>query len=221
MSKVMIAIPCMDQVPTPFMQSMAMLAKPSEHEFAMASRTGSLIYNSRNDLAIQAIVSGFDWVFWLDSDMVFSPDILAKMLKEAEEKNLDFLSGLYFRRVQPYTPVAFDHLEVNEDGDCEWSNIEKIPDDLFEVSGCGFGCVLIKASVLNDVREKYADMFMPIAHMGEDLSFCWRARQCGYRIWMDPDIELGHVGYSVINRKFYESYQSVQEREGDDDEKSD
>lgn len=221
MSKVMIAIPCMDQVPTPFMQSMAMLAKPSEHEFAMASRTGSLIYNSRNDLAIQAIVSGFDWVFWLDSDMVFSPDILAKMLKEAEEKNLDFLSGLYFRRVQPYTPVVFDHLEVNEDGDCEWSNMDDIPDGLFEVAGCGFGCVLIRTSVLNDVREKYADMFMPIAHMGEDLSFCWRARQCGHKIWMDPDIELGHVGYSVINRKFYESYRSVQEREEDDDEKSD
>ena len=219
MSKVMIAIPCMDQVPTPFMQSMAMLAKPSEHEFAMASRTGSLIYNSRNDLAIQAIVSGFDWVFWLDSDIVFPPDILAKMLKEAEEKSLDFLSGLYFRRVQPYTPVAFDHLEVNEDG--EWSNMDDIPDGLFEVAGCGFGCVLIRTSVLNDVREKYADMFMPIAHMGEDLSFCWRARQCGHKIWMDPDIELGHVGYSVINRKFYESYRSVQEREEDDDEKSD
>lgn len=221
MSKVMIAIPCMDQVPTPFMQSMAMLAKPSEHEFAMASRTGSLIYNSRNDLAVQAIVSGFDWVFWLDSDMVFQPDIMAKMLKEAEEKNLDFLSGLYFRRVQPYTPVVFDHLEVNEDGDCEWSNMDDIPDGLFEVAGCGFGCVLIRTSVLNDVREKYADMFMPIAHMGEDLSFCWRARQCGHKIWMDPDIELGHVGYSVINRKFYESYRSVQEREEDDDEKSD
>ena len=166
-----------------------------------------------NDLALQAITTGFDWVFWLDSDMTFQPDILARMMKTAEEKNIDFLSGLYFRRVQPYTPVAFDHLEVNEDGDCEWSNIEEIPEELFEVSGCGFGCVLIKTSVLDAVREKYADMFMPIAHMGEDLSFCWRARQCGFRIWMDPSIELGHVGYSVINRKFYEFYSSVPERE--------
>ena len=221
MSKVMIAIPCMDQVPTPFMQSMAMLAKPGEHSFALASRTGSLIYNSRNDLALQAITTGFDWVFWLDSDMTFQPDILARMMKTAEEKNIDFLSGLYFRRVQPYTPVAFDHLEVNEDGDCEWSNIEEIPEELFEVSGCGFGCVLIKTSVLDAVREKYADMFMPVAHMGEDLSFCWRARQCGFRIWMDPSIELGHVGYSVINRKFYEFYSSVPEREEENNEKGD
>ena len=217
MSKVMIAIPCMDQVPTPFMQSMAMLIKPTEHNFAMASRTGSLIYNSRNDLALQAMTTGFDWIFWLDSDMTFSPDILAKMLKTAE----DFLSGLYFRRVQPYTPVAFDHLEVDEDGNCEWADLSEIPDDLFEVSGCGFGCALIKTSVFYAVNEKFKDMFMPIHHMGEDVAFCWRARQCGFHIWIDPNIELGHVGYTIINRKFYDFYSSVQESEDNKNEKSD
>ena len=221
MSKIMIAVPCMDQVPTPFALSLAMIRKPEGDEFACATRMGSLIYNSRNDLALQAITAEFDWVFWLDSDMVFQQDILVRMLDVARKNDLDFLSGLYFRRTAPYSPVAFDHLEVNEDGECEWSEFEELPQSLFEVGGCGFGCVLIKVSVLDAVREKYADMFMPIAHMGEDLSFCWRARQLGYKIWMDPTIILGHVGYSVINRKFYESYKSVQEREEANNEKSD
>lgn len=221
MSKIMIAIPCMDQVPAPFALSLAMIRKPEEDEFACATRMGSLIYNSRNDLARQAIAAGFDWVFWLDSDMVFGQDILIKMMDVARKNNLDFLSGLYFRRTQPFTPVAFDHLEVNENGDCEWSDFEELPQSLFEVGGCGFGCVLIKTDVLAAVHEKYVDMFMPIAHMGEDLSFCWRARQLGYKIFMDPNITLGHVGYSVINRNFYESYKRAAEREEELNENSD
>lgn len=220
MSKIMIAIPCMDQVPTPFALSLAMIRKPEGDDFACATRMGSLVYNSRNDLAMQAIQTGFDWVFWLDSDMVFQQDILVRMLEVAREKDLDFLSGLYFRRVQPYTPVAFDHLEVNENGDCEWSEFEELPQSLFEVGGCGFGGVLVKTAVLAKVQEKFGNMFFPIAQMGEDLSFCWRARQCGYKVWMDPTIVLGHVGYSVINRKFYESYKSVSEREEANNEKS-
>ena len=221
MSKIMIAVPCMDQVPTPFCLSLAMIRKPEGDEFACATRMGSLVYNARNDLALQAITTEFDYVFWLDSDMVFSQDILIRMLKTARENDLDFLSGLYFRRTQPFTPVAFDHLEVNEDGECEWSEFEELPQSLFEVGGCGFGCVLIKTKVLEDVHDKFVDMFMPISHMGEDLSFCWRARQLGYKIWMDPTITLGHVGYSVINRKFYESYKSVKEREEESNEESD
>ena len=220
MSKIMIAIPCMDQVPTPFALSLAMIRKPEGDDFACATRMGSLVYNSRNDLAMQAIQTGFDWVFWLDSDMVFQQDILVRMLKVAREKDLDFLSGLYFRRTVPYTPVAFDHLEVNENGDCEWSEFEELPQSLFEVGGCGFGGVLVKTEVLAKVQEKFGNMFFPIAQMGEDLSFCWRARQCGYKVWMDPTIVLGHVGYSVINRKFYESYKSVSEREEANNEKS-
>lgn len=220
MSKIMIAIPCMDQVPTPFALSLAMIRKPEGDDFACATRMGSLVYNSRNDLAMQAIQTGFDWVFWLDSDMVFQQDILVRMLEVAREKDLDFLSGLYFRRTVPYTPVAFDHLEVNENGDCEWSEFEELPQSLFEVGGCGFGGVLVKTEVFAKVQEKFGNMFFPIAQMGEDLSFCWRARQCGYKVWMDPTIVLGHVGYSVINRKFYESYKSVSEREEANNEKS-
>ena len=81
--------------------------------------------------------------------------------------------------------------------------------NLIKIGGCGFGCVLIKTDVLFDVQAKFGEMFNPIANMGEDLSFCWRARQCGYDIWCDPSLVCGHVGYTVINDKFYESYRSV------------
>lgn len=215
MSKIMIAIPCMDSVPTPFAQSLAMIRKPDNDQVACAFQMGSLIYTSRNALATQAVLTDFDYVFWLDSDMVFNQDILVDMKKVMDENDLDILSGLYFRRVPPFTPVIFDKLEITDDGRCEYTEFEEIPRERFEVGGCGFGGLLIRGKVLEKVREEYGGdyMFTPYFNMGEDLSFCWRARELGFKIWCDPQFVLGHVGYSVINRKFYESYSSVKSAE--------
>ena len=208
MSKILIAIPCMDQVPAPFAQSLAMIQK-TEDNVACAFQMGSLIYTSRNNLALQAMKTEFDYMLWLDSDMVFQQDLLIRMKQTMDEKGLDFLTGLYFRRVPPFTPVLFDQLDIAEDGSCTWTDWKDVPEGLFKIGGCGFGCVLIKTDVLFDVQAKFGEMFNPIANMGEDLSFCWRARQCGYDIWCDPSLVCGHVGYTVINDKFYESYRSV------------
>lgn len=216
MSKILIAIPCMDQVPAPFAQSLAMIRKPDGDDVACSFQMGSLIYTSRNNLALQAFQVEADYMFWLDSDMVFQQDLLVDMKREMDEKGLDFLTGLYFRRTPPFTPVLFDQLEIDEEGACTWTDYKDVPEGLFKVGGCGFGAVLIKTDVLFEVQSKYNGMFNPIANMGEDLSFCWRARQCGYDIWCDPSMVIGHVGYTVINDKFYQSYRSVHpEKEGE------
>lgn len=208
MSKIMIAVPCMDQVPAPFAQSLAMIRKPDD-DVACSFQMGSLIYTSRNNLALQAMKAEFDYMLWLDSDMVFQQDLLVKMKQVMDEKDLDFVTGLYFRRVPPFTPVLFDQLDIDENGICTWTDWKDVPEGMFKIGGCGFGCVLIKTDVLFDVQAKFGEMFSPIANMGEDLSFCWRARQCGYDIWCDPSLVCGHVGYTIINDKFYQSYRSV------------
>ena len=81
--KILIAVPCMDQVPVPFCHSLALLRKPDNCVLTM--KTGSLIYIARNELATAAIQSEADLVFWLDSDMVFQPDTLERMLKTLQK----------------------------------------------------------------------------------------------------------------------------------------
>lgn len=213
MKKILIAVPCMDQVPAPFMQSLAMLRK-GENECAIAVEMGSLIYNSRNNLAAKAIKDEYDYVFWLDSDMVFRQDTLLRMIDVLEKNGLDFLTGLYFRRVMPFSPVLFKTLDMLPDFmGCEWSEYEELPDELFEVAGCGFGLVLLKTDVLFEVQAKYDTMFNPLTGLGEDIAFCWRARQLGYKIMCDPTIEAGHVGYSVVTRQFYQSFKNAHPKE--------
>lgn len=211
MKKTLIAIPCMDQVPAPFAQSLAMLNKVGECKLSM--QMGSLIYTSRNNLAQMAIQMDVDYVFWLDSDMVFEPDTLARMMKTLEENDYDILTGLYFRRVPPYTPVLFDKLDIRRNI-CSWSEFHEIPEEPFEVGGCGFGCVLMKTDVFYDVQSKHGNMFAPIANNGEDIAFCWRARDCGFKIYCDPRIICGHVSHSIVDEKFYEAYHDASRKDG-------
>lgn len=199
--RTLIAVPCMDQVSAHFAQSLAMLEKVGD--CAIAFQMGSLIYTSRNDLARKAVEMGADQVLWLDSDMLFKPDTLKKLIDG--QKHGDIVSGLYFRRVAPYSPVLFDTLTIDDEG-CKWTEPKEIPNEIFEVEGVGFGCVLTPTDVFLSVVEKFGLMFSPIQNVGEDLSFCWRARQCGYRIVVDPSVVCGHVGHHIVTREFYETF---------------
>ena len=201
--KIMIAIPCMDQVPVLFMRSLVLLQKPDN--CTLAIKQGSLVYAARNELALQAIESESDLVFWVDSDMTFEPDTLYKMIDVLRKNDLDILTGLCFRRVKPYTPTLFDKLEINGEA-AEWTEFGEIPDKLFEVGGCGLAGLLMKSDVFFDVQTKFGNMFAPIGNNGEDVAFCWRARQCGYRIFCDPGIVFGHIGHMVIDDRFYKAY---------------
>ena len=206
--KILIAVPCMDQVPAPFCQSLAMIKKVGEVSLAM--QMGSLIYTSRNNLATRAIQMESDYVLWLDSDMVFEPELLIRLMDTLKKTESDIVTGLYFRRVPPHTPVLFDKLEMHG-SICSWTEFHEIPAEPFEVGGCGFGCVLMNTGVFFDVQSKHGNMFAPIANTGEDLAFCWRARDCGYKIICDPSIICGHVGYQIVDDEFYEHYHVIRD----------
>lgn len=203
--KTLIAIPSMDLVPARFAQSLAMLRKDGECEIAF--QIGSLVYNARNSLANIAIQTEADRVLWLDSDMVFAPDILSILGETMKETDADIVTGLYFRRVPPYTPVLYDKLEQVSELSAEYRELKDLPKErIFEVAGCGFGCVLMGTDVFLSLDSKFGQLFNPTPGMGEDLAFCWRARQCGYKIICDQSVQLGHVGYEVYTKGFYNAY---------------
>lgn len=210
--KTLIAVPCMDQVPARFAQSLAMLRKVGD--CAVSFQIGSLVYNSRNELARRAIQMDADYVLWLDSDMVFDPDLLERMFARMESDNLDFLTGLCFRRTPPFSPAIFDKLEYKK-GVVLWTDYhgKVLPNEPFEVGGCGFAAVLIKTDVIMSVQAKHQAMFTPMQNTGEDLSFCLRARDCGFRIVCDPTIELGHIGYNIVTREFYTMFTATANKE--------
>ena len=204
--KIFIAVPCMDMVSARFAQSLTTLKKVGK--CTVSFLIGSLVYDSRNKLAGMAVEMDADYILWFDSDMTFQPDTLERMMKVLDEHpEIDVLSGLYFRRGHPFTPVLFSKLEVNEKGTLDFADYEELPDELFEIAGCGFGCVLMRTEMLLDIAAKEGGgmWFSPIANAGEDCAFCIRARENGYRIFCDPTIHLGHMAYTPVTKAFYQA----------------
>lgn len=202
--KVFIAVPSMDTIPALFAQSLALLQRDCEVQIGW--EVGSLVYHARNNLARQALKTDADYVLWLDSDMVFAPNTLIRMLKVCNDNDIDFLTAVCFRRKPPYTPCLFDRLEKVEKG-ASYTALLSVPDGLFQVGGCGFAGVLMRSDVLLSVQSRFEGrMFDPMDGFGEDVSFCWRARQCGYDIWCDSSIEFGHVGNCIVTRGYFEAY---------------
>jgi GT2 family glycosyltransferase len=74
------------------------------------------------------------------------------------------------------------------------------PKGLIEIQGVGMACTLIKRKVLETVQKPY---FFPEPNIGEDLSFCIRAREAGYKIYCDTNLICGHVGNFVVTEEFY------------------
>lgn len=205
MAKILICIPAMDMVATGFCQSLTMLQKAG-NECSITFECGSLIYDARNKLAARALQMGAEYVMWFDSDMIFEPDTMVKLLKADK----DIVSGLYFRRSPPYTLVAFDELDIEAR---KWTDA-KIPDKITKVGGVGFGCVLMKTDVLFEIASKFKTWFEPLNGFGEDLSFCWRAKQCGYDVWLDPSVSCGHVGHVVVTEAMSRAINGGKKDEG-------
>lgn len=209
MRKILIAVPCMDQVPAQFAHSLSTLTSYGipDTEISIWFNLGSLIYTSRNEIAKRALSDGADLVMWFDSDMIFNPDTLKRLLHIIDQ-GADMVTGIYYRRTKPYTPTIFKTMEIDDKKEeAEWTEFESIPSEPFEVAACGFGCVLMRTEMFVAVFAKFGNMFSPIGNVGEDIAFCWRARQCGYQIIADPTIGLGHVGYTIVTREFFETYQ--------------
>lgn len=205
MKRILIAIPCMDDVKTAFAASLAMLQAPPDTEITIHTLQNSLIYDSRNRLASYAVSHGFDYVLWLDSDMGFKSSTLIKLYDDIRMVKDSIISGLYFRRVRPYSPVIFKTCNAET---CKWEGYDDYPkDDLFEVEGVGFGCILMDIQVFLDIaaEQKNAGFFNPFLNFGEDLAFCTRARKQGYHIYVDSRIKCTHYGTIGVSEELFEA----------------
>lgn len=202
--KTLIAIPCMDMMHTEFCRCLLGMEKGPDVQVTFCQ--SSMVYDARNTLAAIAIDGGFDRVLWLDSDMSFDADLLHR-LGEHLDLGKDCVCGLYFSRKSPIRPVIYKALYLSQEGGKPKANADSFDeyprDDIFPVAGCGFGAVLMTTAMLRRVQTASGLPFFPASGFGEDLSFCLRATQLGFKIWCDSSIKLGHVGASVFDEALY------------------
>lgn len=198
--KLLIAIPAMDFVHVEFMRSILALQNEMLHsglvqKLEISVESGTLVYMARDRLARKAVNEGFDRVLWLDSDMVFTPDVVESLTF----CGAPIVSGIAVSRRQPFGSCLFSSLDPVE-------RITGYPREAFEVAACGFACVLTHVEVLKSVFQTYGTAFTPTDKFGEDVAFCDRARQLGYKIMADPSVRVGHVAHITVYPDTAERY---------------
>lgn len=191
--KILLGMPCMRTIPYQTTVSLLRTCQAGSVEPCMVE--GSLVYDSRDYIASFAVNKGFDYVLYADSDMVFSSDDLKKLLSHDD----DIVSGYYVSRDGNEKPVIYSKIITRRR--FPFRLPELIPDNktagFGPVAACGFGFCLIKTSVLKSMLKRYKSLFEPKWGVGEDIAFCIRAKRCGYQVFCDRDVKLGHVGQKV------------------------
>lgn len=191
--KTLVAIPCFDEMDAGFVQCLVDMKPVGEVRTLVLS--GSLIYEARERLASFAIENGYDQVLWLDSDIMFPSTMLMDMM--AQDKTI--ITGVIAARRHPFYPCVYIS---------EGNKLKPVLDfdgKLVKVDSCGFGAVLMKTEVLKNMFDEFKTCFQPILGYGEDLSFCVRAKKLGYEIYADPNIDIGHIGKTVLRKDTFRS----------------
>ena len=202
MAKILIAIPCRDMISVKVVEHLMNLVKPCECFYRFS--TSGLVFDARDEACNGAIHGDYTHVLFIDADMYFEPMALVKALK----RNVDVLTGLYYKRKGNHEPVlysAIDQRQFTDEGYVKYHGYAEIETnldrDFFEFEGCGFGFVLLKVDVLKKMHKEYISWFEPIPGMVEDLSFCQRLKEIHIPIWCDTTIELGHYGEYCFTSK--------------------
>jgi hypothetical protein len=153
-----------------------------------------LVYKARQQIVEEALKANCTHVFFMDSDMVIKYGDIDKLL----EHNLDIASMMAFKRTPPYNPCFYKDKVGNEY--IPWYEWNK--DSLIECAGIGLACALIKTKVFANIG---LDCFIPRDN-GEDISFCEKAIESGYNIWVDTSLCAGHVSQEIIGSAHYLAY---------------
>lgn len=202
--KLLIGVPCMDFVHVEFLNSLTRLLmklKDDGINFELDIESGTLVYMARDRIAHKAINEQFTHVLWLDSDMVFSPNILDDLMFSGKP----FVSGIYQARRKGYDSCIFKTIDIN----VKVERFDEYPKETFEIAGCGFGCVLIETEILKDVCLNKGECFCPLPNYGEDIAFCKRASELGHKIYCEPSVVCGHIGHIAIYPEDHERWKDT------------
>ena len=193
----LIGIPTVDYIHWAFAKCLNLLTRHLDElgvHYEVCWKAGSLVYISRDKIAMEAFRRRDTHVLWLDADMIFYPDIFEKLLKTMNEQHAPLVSGIYNSRHQGRIPVLYKALEPEVD------RFEDYPEEtIFDIAACGFGCCLTRVEMLDDIWGHEGTCFSPTSQFGEDLMFCKRATDLrGYKMVADQSVCCGHIGQRLF-----------------------
>ncbi len=184
----------------------------------------SAIDQGRCVMAQQAINDGYEHLFWIDSDVAFCEYDIYKVINTAIREKQTFITAAYCVKGWPALTTKF-HSDFDE-------IIFGSLGGLYEADYAATGFMYTHVSVYEKIKLKFNlkpvniwggqykvhAWFLPMIidddYVGEDFSFCHRAKKAGITIFCDTTIRLAHIGrysysYDFINRGVVEEPKTI------------
>lgn len=184
---------------------------------------GAYIDSGRCDLVRDFLEGDDEWLFMLDSDMLFDADSLDRLLASADPVERPVMAGLYFsggRQGGALLPLVY---RLGEDGHTHiWWDYPR--DQVIPIDGTGGGFILWHRSVLEAMGEAHASLVdgskNPLpwfcdeqrdgVSYGEDIVGCLRARNLGFGVFMDTSVKAAHKKPAYLTEAFYDQLRKEQ-----------
>ena len=168
----------------------------------------SMIDTARNNLVIEALKTiDYTHVLMIDDDHVFEPDVAMRLLAH----DVDIVGALAFKRRPDYTPCVYCK---KEDG----KFYPVLPEIFQEVDILGTGMMLIKMEVLQKLQFPYFETYYTKddehKHFSVDFDFCMKAKKAGFKIFVDPSVEIKHIGDpEIVSKSTFLKYHQILEQQ--------
>lgn len=140
----------------------------------------------------------YDYIMFIDSDVIFQPEDLKKLL----DMNTNIACGAYLMNGGSHYPIVekFNNEYFLKNGTFEFLSMENLrkKNKPFNVEYCGMGFMLIKKNVVEKLKYPwfYANKFNfnedVTEFTSEDVTFCMSLNNVGEKIYINPDVRVGH-----------------------------
>jgi len=156
----------------------------------------------KNEIARNELVSKMrgDWLFQVDYDHTFEPDLVARLLHRMDAYGVDVVVGLYHERYPPFKPLIYMEREPGR-----FYQIGDWPDEPFRIGAAGCGCLMVKKSVFRRIKDELGEE--PFGQRGallDDLSFFLRCSELGIPVLCDPRIQHPHLSIKGVTSADYD-----------------
>lgn len=152
---------------------------------------------SRDMLVKQALQQNCDYIFFVDTDLIFEQpsdpntalyELYKKINKSKDSKDSKIISGLY--RAKKDTGFNYAMWIKNDNS---FVPIAEWKDNFLEVDVSGAGCCLIDMEVFKNIPRPWF-RWEESGEMSEDFYFFQLARKNGYNIHILTDVKMSHLG---------------------------